>query len=88
MAQHNQAVFAFKLAREAKGQTKATYMKGQSRKDLCTDPAFVTAFRAAKQSIRKMDLRFVQETDPLQQTLLEIYVALVLSTPYNDFDTH
>ena len=35
-----------------------------------------------------MDLRFVDEADPIRQALLEIYVAVVLGTPYNDFDTH
>jgi hypothetical protein len=87
-AQHNQAVFAFKLAREVTGQTKATYIKGQSRRDLCDDPNFAASFSDAKKRIRRMDLRFVEEADPLRQTLLEIYVALALSTPYNDFDTH
>jgi hypothetical protein len=35
-----------------------------------------------------MDLRFVEESDPVRQTLLEVYVAVVLATPYNDFDNH
>ena len=33
-------------------------------------------------------IRFVEETDPVRQALLEIYVAAVLGTPYNDFDNH
>jgi hypothetical protein len=35
-----------------------------------------------------MDLRFVEESDPIRQALLEIYSARVLKTPYNDFDNH
>jgi len=35
-----------------------------------------------------MELGYVEEVDALRQTLLEIYVAVVLKTPYNDFDTH
>ena len=35
-----------------------------------------------------MKIRFVEETDPVRQALLEIYVATVLETPYNDFDNH
>ena len=35
-----------------------------------------------------MEIRFVEETDPVRQALLEIYVATVLETPYNDFDTY
>jgi hypothetical protein len=35
-----------------------------------------------------MDVRFVEEPDPICQALLEIYSAVALQTPYNDFDTH
>jgi hypothetical protein len=35
-----------------------------------------------------MDLRYVVEGDPLRQALLEIYVAVVLETQCNDFETH
>jgi len=49
---------------------------------------FVSAFTAAKARIRSMDLRFVEESDPVRQALLEIYASVVLATPYNDFDTH
>jgi hypothetical protein len=88
-ATHRMAAFAFRLAREATGNIKATYKKGEgSRAALMKDPVFVSAFTAAKYRIRKMNLRFVEEADPVRQTLLEIYVAVVLDTPYNDFDTH
>jgi len=87
-AQHNQAVFAFKLAREATGQMIATYSAQGSRKALSADPTFDAAFSQAKFRVKNMDLRFVEETDPLRQALLEIYVSVVLKTKYNDFDTH
>jgi hypothetical protein len=35
-----------------------------------------------------MDLRFVEESDPTRQALLEIYAATILKTPYNDFENH
>jgi len=35
-----------------------------------------------------MDLRYVEESDPVRQTLLEVYIAVVLKTPYNDFNNH
>ena len=35
-----------------------------------------------------MQVRYVHEPEPLQQTLLEIYVAVVTGARYNDFDTH
>lgn len=87
-AQHNQAVFAFRLARETTGRLTAAYSKIGSRHALSADPQFSEAFTRAKARVRSMDLRFVEETDPLRQALLEIYVAVVLRTKYNDFDTH
>ena len=87
-AQHNQAVFAFKLAREATGHLEPGYTANDSRASLAANPEFKQAFAEAKTRIRKMELRYVAEADPLRQTLLEIYVAVVLKTPYNDFDTH
>lgn len=87
-AQHNQAVFAFKVARELTGNLVASYTKTGSRKALLDEPEFLAAFTESKSRIRSMDLRFVEEEDPLRQALLEIYVSIVLKTPYNDFDTH
>jgi hypothetical protein len=87
-ARENQAVFAFKLAREATGKPKATYTSDGSRSALMNDPIFAAAFKDAKQRVRRMDLRYVAEADPLRQALLEMYVAVILKTPYNDFDTH
>lgn len=87
-AGHNQAVFAFKLAREATGRLEPGYTAKDSRAALAANPEFKQAFAEAKTRIRKMELRYVAEADPLRQTLLEIYVAVLLKTPYNDFDTH
>lgn len=83
------AAFAFRLAREATGHLQATYKAGEgSRKHLMSLEPFVAAFHAGKGRIRNMDVRYVQEDDPVKQTLLEVYVAIVLKTPYNDFDNH
>ena len=35
-----------------------------------------------------MSVRYVHEPDPFRQVLLEIYVAVVADTQYNDFNTH
>jgi hypothetical protein len=86
-AQHNQAVFAFKLACETIN-AKPGYTKETSRKSICLNPLFPQAFAAGKDRIRQMELRYVIEGDPLRQALLEIYVAVVLKTRYNDFETH
>jgi hypothetical protein len=87
-AQHNQAVFAFRLARESTGQTEASYTPEGSRASLLTNAEFASAFLLAKRRVRAMDLRYVEEVDQLRQALLEIYVAVVLRTPYNEFSTH
>jgi len=87
-AQHNQAVFAFKLAREMTGQLTAAYSSAGSRVALSSDGVFGEAFIQAKARVRNMDLRFVEEPDPTRQALLEIYASVVLRTKYNDFDTH
>ncbi len=87
-ATHRQAAFAFKLSREATGKAKATYKPEGSRAQLMLDPTFVAAFTAAKARIATMQIRYVEEPDPVRQCLLEIYVGVSLATPYNDFDNH
>jgi len=87
-SQHNQAVFAFRLAREMTRKTVAAYSTEGSRDVLCRDDSFAAAFADAKKRVRAMQVRYVSETDPLRQALLEIYVSVVLQTPYNDFNTH
>ena len=42
----------------------------------------------AKPRISEMDVGYVEETDLLRQALLEIYMHVVLRTPYNDFAAH
>lgn len=87
-ATHRMAAFAFRLAREATGYLDASYKKEGSRSKLMQDPDFLDAFDQAKTRIREMDVRFVEEANPVRQALLEIYVAVSLQTPYNDFRTH
>src|SRR5262249_53955756 len=85
---HFSATFAFRLAREERGLLKAAYSPRGSRGELERDVVFGPAFLRAKTRIAAMDLRFVEEEDPIRQALLEIYVAVTLKTPYNDFDNH
>lgn len=87
-ATHRQAAFAFRLAREASGMLKATYKPAGSRQQLMTDTAFAATFVIQKARIARMQVRFLEEPDPVRQCLLEIYVAQALQTPYNDFDNH
>jgi hypothetical protein len=85
---HFTASFAFRIAREETGNLKATYKPEGSRASLLADPVFAAVFEAAKRRVASCDLRFVAEDDPTRQALLEIYIATVLETPYNDFDNH
>ncbi len=85
---HLQAAFAFRLAREVCGVPKATYKPLGSRADLMTQEHFRAAFDAQKARLRAMDIRVVKEPDPNRQALLEMYVAIALETPYNDFANH
>ncbi|HQU79350.1 MAG TPA: GIY-YIG nuclease family protein [Azonexus sp.] len=85
---HNSATFAFRLARQITGMTQATYTADGSRGHLETIPEFSRAFTAQKQRVRNMDVRFVSEPESMHQALLEMYVAVSLGTPHNDFDNH
>ena len=85
---HFSATFAFRIARQKTGYLKATYKTKLSRPELVKDSVFGPAFEEAKKRVSIMDIRFIEETDPISQALLEIYVATVLHTPYNDFETH
>jgi predicted GIY-YIG superfamily endonuclease len=85
---HNSATFAFRIARETTGIREATYATKGSRTELEKDPLFGRAFSEAKARVRTMDIRYVEEVEPMRQAILEMYVALSLETPFNDFDNH
>jgi len=85
---HLQAAFAFRLAREATDNLRATYKAAGSRAALLQDPAFANAFVDAKARLRQLSVRYAEEPDPIRQCLLEVYIAVVLKTRYNDFDNH
>jgi hypothetical protein len=87
-SKHHAATFAFKLAREDTGITKAAFTSWGSRNVLSLDREFSKSFREAKHYVRKLEIRFVEETDQAKQALLEIYAAIRLNTPYNVFETH
>lgn len=88
-SQHNQAVFAFRLAREGTGLSIPAYRPGEgSRTGLIGQAGFSEAFTLAKVRVRRMDYRWVEERDQTRQALLELYCAIALGCPYNDFNTH
>lgn len=79
--------FAWLLTREVTG-FKATYRREGSRRDLLLRDDFVKLYQEAKTRIRKMDVQYVAESNPLRQTLLEVYTAVSAKSRYNDYDTH
>ncbi len=82
------ATFAFRVARQDTGMLRPTYRVEGARQQLAKDPVFAAAFEKAKARLQAMDIRFVEEVDPVRQALLEIYAAVELGTPFNDFDNH
>ena len=87
-SKHHKATFAFRLAREQTGNLRASYKVQGSRSALLVDTLFAPAFAAAKTRLRQLSVRYVEETDPVRQCLLEVYVAVVLKAKHNDFDNH
>jgi len=85
---HLSATFAFRIARADTGLSAASYKTEDGRASLGKHPVFGPAFVAAKARVARMDIRCVEETDPVRQALLEIYIATVLQTQFNDFDNH
>lgn len=82
---HNDAPFAFKLARET---TRHQIHDKLTRAHLELHPLFTPAFAEARKRVELMQFRWVEETDPNRQCLLEIYATIVLGASYNDFDNH
>ena len=81
----NDAPFAVLLTRETTGINPA-YGGDFVRKKLHLHQPFMAAFKEAKQRISLMEFRYVEESDPIRQTLLEVYCAIVMETRYNSFE--
>ena len=81
-----QSSFAFKLARQLTGQ-RATYRPEGSRRALMTDEIFKTAFSECVVRIKALSGRYVVIEDDILQHLFEVYAALALKTPHNEFKT-
>ncbi len=77
------ATYAYKLANLA--DEKFTDIK---KKCLMEDENFLNILKEMGVRISNMDVRFVEEKNPIRQALLEIYVHLELKTTHNDFDNH
>lgn len=87
-SQQNQASFAYRIACESMNQQPALYQADGGRRAHSLLPEFIEKFALAKATVRDMEFRFVEQTDQTYQAVLEIYAAVVLNTPYNDFSNH
>ncbi|MCH8817762.1 MAG: GIY-YIG nuclease family protein [Chloroflexi bacterium] len=84
---HNSATFAFNLAVE-EADKRGIQLPSLPRETLQHDPAFRELYSRAKERVSRMDIRVVEVTDPIDQTVFEVYAALELETPYNTFENH
>jgi predicted GIY-YIG superfamily endonuclease len=87
-SRENQAGFAVLLALKEIGAGKASYVSDTSRAKLYRTEEFKSAFRKAKDRVKKMRFRFFEMADGTDQALLEIYCAVALKAPFNDFANH
>lgn len=86
-SRHNQASFAFNLAKREAHLAGIDILR--RRKTLGTDREFEVHFAAARAAVAQMRVQFVQVPDPIVRTMLEMYVSLVLDTSeFNSFETH
>lgn len=85
-AEHNQAVFAFRLLQERLGVTTG-HGAELSRPELAKK--YDAEFKEMKERVRNMEVPAVEIQDSVTQTVFEIYASLSLNTTrYNNFDTH
>lgn len=83
---HNSATFAFSQAKRVLGY-QATYRKGEGRADLFKNPEFIVEFERQRTRIKKMQFKFLEIKDPVEQYLLELYLALEFNTSLDEFRT-
>lgn len=85
-SQHSQAALAFLIAKEDCKDRKIN--TSLTRKALSSNPLFIPIFDKAKERVANMKIRHIEVSDPIEQHLFEVYAALCLETPYNDFNNH
>lgn len=78
----NDAPFAASWARKQL-DIEPAYSGQYTRNNLRQNKKFMAKFEEGKMYIRSLSFRYVGESDPLHQMLLECYVAIALKAPYN-----
>ena len=91
-SRHNSATFAFLLATEA-AHEKGIDCTARTRDELQKADDFKPLYNEAKTRVRSMGFKVVEVTDPIEQSVFDVYAALCLKTTreqggYNDFRNH
>ncbi len=84
---HYSATLAFRIAKK-NAPTIQIDMKRQTNQQLMKNRDFVNKFKAAKERITRVKIRYIPIEDQIEQAIFEIYAHLELDTELNDFDTH
>ena len=89
---HNSATFAFLLAMEM-AKCKGIDCRGITRDELQVAGDFKPLYDQAKERVHSMQVRVVEASDAIEQSVFEVYAALHLNTTrdhggYNDFENH
>ncbi len=85
---HNSASLAFNMA---KCQYKAQHTRKvlpKTRAKIESDADFEQLFTVAKLSLNEMEVRWIEVKPAELRTVLEVYIAVLLGTKYNSFETH
>lgn len=85
-SRHTSATFAFLLAKEKWDEMHPG--DARTRKDLESDQTFFLLYKEKKRDVAEMQIRTIEVADPAEQVLFEVYAALELETPYNDWENH
>ena len=87
-AGHNTASFAFLLAADSMGEAYKTDVRTRKQLQQATEAGgFGELYLAAKERVGNMHVRFLEVPNDIHQVLFEVYIALALKTPFNDFTT-
>ena len=90
---HNSATLAFAMASLIASDQGMDSISALSRDTLQRDPEFKKWFDMTKEMVRKMSIRVVEVTDPIEQAVFEVYAAMELETTreqggFNDVENH
>jgi hypothetical protein len=86
---HNEASFAFLVAKSRAVAKVAAKVLALRRTELQAHPKFAPHFTKAKAQVAKMSFQFIKSADPVERSMFEIYAALHLGTEeFNSFETH